>query len=138
MKPSASRRARRREHCEGDSAISSDSSLFVNRPSFCRRLRIFRSKPSSASITHPIHKSCTDHAPCKRNMPKIASTMRLFCINMTDDRQEEFAMGPFPHDAPVSVITADNPAGTDGFEFVEFAHPEPQKLEELFTPIRYR
>lgn len=35
-------------------------------------------------------------------------------------------MGPFPHDAPPSEITADNPAGTDGFEFVEFAHPEPE------------
>jgi len=46
-------------------------------------------------------------------------------------------MGPYPHDAPVSEITADNPAGTDGFEFVEFAHPEPQKLEELFTRMGY-
>mgnify|MGYP000653758181 CR=1 FL=1 len=33
-------------------------------------------------------------------------------------------MGPFPHDAPKATITAQNPAGTDGFEFVEFAHPE--------------
>jgi 4-hydroxyphenylpyruvate dioxygenase len=41
-------------------------------------------------------------------------------------------MGPYPHDAPPPKISADNPAGTDGFEFVEFAHPEPQKLDELF------
>lgn len=34
-------------------------------------------------------------------------------------------MGPFPHDAPKSEISAENPVGTDGFEFVEFAHPEP-------------
>ena len=34
-------------------------------------------------------------------------------------------MGPFPHDAPPATISAHNPAGTDGFEFVEFAHPEP-------------
>ena len=34
-------------------------------------------------------------------------------------------MGPFPHDAPPAIISAANPAGTDGFEFVEFAHPEP-------------
>ena len=27
-------------------------------------------------------------------------------------------MGPFPHDAPKAKITEDNPAGTDGFEFV--------------------
>ncbi|GIX12320.1 MAG: 4-hydroxyphenylpyruvate dioxygenase [Paracoccaceae bacterium] len=41
-------------------------------------------------------------------------------------------MGPFPHDAPPARIDADNPAGTDGFEFVEFAHPEPDKLRDLF------
>ena len=46
-------------------------------------------------------------------------------------------MGPFPHDAPLATITAENPAGTDGFEFVEFAHPEPEKLAELFTRMGY-
>lgn len=47
-------------------------------------------------------------------------------------------MGPYPHDAPPSQITADNPAGTDGFEFVEFAHPQPGKLAELFTCMGYQ
>ena len=47
-------------------------------------------------------------------------------------------MGPFPHDAPPAKISAENPAGTDGFEFVEFAHPEPEKLEALFTRMGYR
>jgi 4-hydroxyphenylpyruvate dioxygenase-like putative hemolysin len=28
-------------------------------------------------------------------------------------------MGPFPHDAPPAKISGQNPAGTDGFEFVE-------------------
>lgn len=46
-------------------------------------------------------------------------------------------MGPFPHDAPKSTITGQNPAGTDGFEFVEFAHPEPQDLRDLFTRMGY-
>ena len=46
-------------------------------------------------------------------------------------------MGPFPHDAPRATITDENPAGTDGFEFVEFAHPEPGKLRELFTRMGY-
>ena len=46
-------------------------------------------------------------------------------------------MGPFPHDAPKSTITAENPAGTDGFAFVEFAHPEPQTLRDLFTQMGY-
>jgi len=38
-------------------------------------------------------------------------------------------MGPFPHDAPKASITPENPAGTDGFEFVEFAHPDPDQLQ---------
>jgi 4-hydroxyphenylpyruvate dioxygenase len=46
-------------------------------------------------------------------------------------------MGPFPHDAPPATISAHNPAGTDGFEFVEFAHPEPRKLEALFRQMGY-
>ena len=46
-------------------------------------------------------------------------------------------MGPFPHNAPYATISADNPAGTDGFEFVEFAHPDPQALCDLFTKMGY-
>ena len=46
-------------------------------------------------------------------------------------------MGPFPHDAPPATISAHNPAGTDGFEFVEFAHPEPARLEVLFRQMGY-
>jgi 4-hydroxyphenylpyruvate dioxygenase len=40
-------------------------------------------------------------------------------------------MGPFPHDAPPAEVSAHNPAGTDGFEFVEFAHPRPDELAAL-------
>ncbi len=47
-------------------------------------------------------------------------------------------MGPFPHDAPPATITADNPMGTDGFEFVEYAHPDPQALHALFALMGYR
>ena len=46
-------------------------------------------------------------------------------------------MGPFPHDAPKAEITQDNPAGTDGFEFVEFAHPDPNELRTLFAKMGY-
>jgi len=46
-------------------------------------------------------------------------------------------MGPFPHDAPRATISGQNPAGTDGFEFVEFAHPEPQALRDLFGRMGY-
>jgi 4-hydroxyphenylpyruvate dioxygenase len=51
--------------------------------------------------------------------------------------QQEFPMGPFPHNAPKSTITDENPAGTDGFEFVEFAHPEPDQLRELFAKMGF-
>lgn len=46
-------------------------------------------------------------------------------------------MGPFPHDAPKARICAENPAGTDGFAFVEFAHPDPPVLRDLFTRMGY-
>jgi 4-hydroxyphenylpyruvate dioxygenase len=46
-------------------------------------------------------------------------------------------MGPFPHDAPRATITDENPAGTDGFEFVEFAHEDADKLKTLFTRMGY-
>lgn len=46
-------------------------------------------------------------------------------------------MGPFPHDAPKSHITEANPMGTDGFEFVEFAHPDPEELRTVFTRMGY-
>ena len=41
-------------------------------------------------------------------------------------------MGPYPHHAPRATITEQNPAGLDGFAFVEFAHPEPEALHALF------
>ena len=46
-------------------------------------------------------------------------------------------MGPFPHNAPKATISDDNPAGTDGFEFVEFAHPEPEKLDLTFRQMGF-
>src|SRR6202162_5293513 len=46
-------------------------------------------------------------------------------------------MGPLPHDAPPSTISAQNPVGTDGFEFVEFAHPQPEALATLFWRMGY-
>jgi 4-hydroxyphenylpyruvate dioxygenase len=46
-------------------------------------------------------------------------------------------MGPFPHEAPPARITPDNPAGTDGFGFVEFAHPNPAELHTLFRTLGF-
>jgi 4-hydroxyphenylpyruvate dioxygenase len=50
---------------------------------------------------------------------------------------EKPSMGPFPHDAPAAVISAENPMGTDGFEFVEYAHPDPEKLHALFERMGF-
>jgi 4-hydroxyphenylpyruvate dioxygenase len=47
------------------------------------------------------------------------------------------AMGPFPHDAPPPAISDENPMGTDGFEFVEFCHPDPQVLDRLFKMMGF-
>ncbi len=46
-------------------------------------------------------------------------------------------MGPFPHDAAPPAISAHNPMGTDGFEFVEFAHPDPAALGRLFETMGF-
>jgi 4-hydroxyphenylpyruvate dioxygenase len=46
-------------------------------------------------------------------------------------------MGPFPHNAPKARIDSVNVAGTDGFEFVEFAHPTPSELDTLFRAMGY-
>ena len=46
-------------------------------------------------------------------------------------------MGPFPHNTPASVISEDNPAGTDGFEFVEFADTEDGRLKDTFEKMGF-
>lgn len=46
-------------------------------------------------------------------------------------------MGPFPHEAGPASISDTNPMGTDGFEFVEYAHPEPGKLTALFETMGF-
>jgi 4-hydroxyphenylpyruvate dioxygenase len=46
-------------------------------------------------------------------------------------------MGPYPHDAPPSTISDDNPMGTDGFEFVEYASTEPEQLCRLFETMGF-
>ena len=37
----------------------------------------------------------------------------------------------------MQVTTFDNPMGIDGFEFVEFASPEPQHLHTLFKQLGF-
>jgi 4-hydroxyphenylpyruvate dioxygenase len=46
-------------------------------------------------------------------------------------------MAALDRDASLSSASAKNPMGTDGFEFVEFAHPEPDKLAALFERMGF-
>src|SRR6201981_537849 len=121
---------RRREHCDADSPAMSASSWLVSRPSSCSARRILRSKASS-EIMHEIHNSRTNRA----NDTETAAYLHANCTasgRISDQRKREIRMGPFPHDAPPATISADNPMGTDGFEFVEYAHPDPKALHALF------
>src|SRR5438045_5811156 len=71
--------------------------------------------------------------------------MSAICIHIAGSateypREQESgrsAMGPFPHDAPPATVSADNPMGTDGFEFVEYAHPNPEALHARFKLMGY-
>lgn len=46
-------------------------------------------------------------------------------------------MGPYPHNSPAPSVTDENPIGCNGFEFVEFAHPQPEMLDELFLQMGF-
>src|SRR3954447_19437446 len=81
-------------------------------------------------------------------MHELCSTLaehEPICIHFapvsTDTDPDQFsgdsAMGPFPHDAPAATISTENPTGTDGFEFVEYAHPNPAELHALFRLMGY-
>src|SRR3984893_6994400 len=61
----------------------------------------------------------------------------VFELSIACLRRDQEKMGPFPHDAPPAKISAENPAGTDGFEFVEFAHPDSDALRTLFEQMGF-
>src|SRR5581483_11076903 len=70
-------------------------------------------------------------------MGSFARPLRRIRRKLPEAISGDSAMGPFPHDAPPASISADNPMGTDGFEFVEYAHPEPAQLHALFKLMGY-
>src|SRR6476620_219331 len=82
-----------------------------------------------------MHKPCTICAKSAANARFLRAGPAI--LPKRCDSSKELAMGPFPHDAPPATISAANPAGTDGFEFVEFAHPEPARLADLFERMCY-
>jgi 4-hydroxyphenylpyruvate dioxygenase len=69
---------------------------------------------------------------------KLAHILRHSCaILWHRSNSGGHTMGPFPHHAPRAVIGVENPAGTDGFEFVEFAHPKPEEARALFARMGF-
>jgi 4-hydroxyphenylpyruvate dioxygenase-like putative hemolysin len=52
-------------------------------------------------------------------------------------RRTSDGVRPLPHDAPAAQITQENPAGTGGFAFVEYVHPNPAALHALFEMIGF-
>jgi len=46
-------------------------------------------------------------------------------------------MGPYPHEDIKAEISEKNPVGTAGFEFIEFAHPDPGQLAKLFEQMGF-
>src|SRR5918992_2233336 len=88
-----------------------------------------------------MHVSCVHPAFSRSLRTHFAVQMRydrtMFRSGIFPRKKKAVVMGPSPHDAPPAKISKANPAGTDGFEFVEFAHQEPEKLSELFTRMGY-
>src|ERR1700676_5481646 len=68
---------------------------------------------------------------------KIARTLHEPAAIVAPSISGGSSMGPFPHDAAPATISDQNPGGTDGFEFVEFAHPDPSALSDLFERMGY-
>src|SRR5467141_2980745 len=79
---------------------------------------------------------CTDRAYYNGNIRHLHAHCGI-CERVSMPQPGRSAMGPFPHDAPPATIGADNPMGTDGFEFVEYAHPRPEALHALFKLMGY-
>ena len=136
----ASNRARRRPAWEADSPRCRPSASEVTAPSRWSASRSARSVSSSAAM----HGSCARSAP-ERASPtheqgsircrRCAAPAPQATLNPVPRAQEETTMGPFPHDAPKATDhRSRNPAGTDGFEFVEFAHEDPEAAPRDLPP----
>src|SRR3979411_906595 len=128
---------RRREHCEAERPTFSGSSELVRRPSASSAARSLRSNWSSASISCELGISYMIRACVCGNQFIIHASLAHFSLFLYGRIREDAKMGPFPHDAPPAKISAENPAGTDGFEFVEFAHAEPNLLKILFEQMGF-
>src|SRR5450631_2808146 len=138
MTPAFSSAERRREHCDAERPTRSPRSLLVNRPSSPSAWSSFTSKSSmqESHVEQPIS------AYIVHLMRFQYAVFTQFALRMRyrvrSNRSGGNTMGPFPHDAPPAAISAENPVGTDGFEFVEFAHPQPEALATLFWRMGYQ
>jgi hypothetical protein len=76
-------------------------------------------------------------APCTEYAASCATVNQRCRKHEQRGQNEERHHGSVPARRTARKISEDNPAGTDGFEFVEFAHPDPKELEALFARMGY-
>src|SRR5690349_18171805 len=99
------------------------------RPSACNARRMRRSIASSSttvSIRPILHLSCASRPYGARTCNKPAAR-RIYSSEHTDRTGDSMQFTPW-----------DNPMGTDGFEFVEYAAPDPLALGKLFETMGFR
>jgi hypothetical protein len=94
--------------------------LFINRI-ICE---IYASTGRNGHIGRKINQICAIYAQQTHVYCEIMWKIGVFHGSLSTSRRK-------------SQISTENPAGTDGFEFVEFAHPEPDVLRHLFTQMGY-
>lgn len=62
----------------------------------------------------------------------------LFFLNRMETYMNAAVTQPAPSSAPDAPATWDNPMGTDGFEFIEYAAPDPAAMGALFERMGFK
>src|SRR3989442_15118535 len=86
--------------------------------------RSIASSCSAVSIDAILHLSCANQRTRARTCNKPAS-------------RRIYSLGSTARSASMQFTPWENPMGTDGFEFVEYAAPDPVALGELFRTMGF-
>jgi 4-hydroxyphenylpyruvate dioxygenase len=62
----------------------------------------------------------------------------LFFLNRLETHMNAAITKPAPSSPPAAAATWDNPMGTDGFEFIEYAAPDPAAMGALFERMGFK
>ena len=62
----------------------------------------------------------------------------LFFLNRMETYMNAAITKPAPSSAPAAAAAWDNPMGTDGFEFIEYAAPDPAAMGALFERMGFK